>query len=699
MGVLRLMSTILRHKATKKALIENVPIIDYLLVDYNGNIHYVLQKTITELNEIIYYLYHQEIFSDEHTFTEEYATYASNMSIDEDDLLELIEEYQEDYQIGNTYAEVVSYLSNEENIIKIISNETINYTRSLIASLNRGFIKKVFIALDGVPSSAKIKEQRNRRYVGAQINNLQKDIIKKYKFSGYQIDLFYYRSMICSTTSLMKQIEEQLPHLNIDLDIEISFTNEKGEGEKKIMDAIRHQTEFDNYCVMSPDSDMIILMGLLSRDQNFINKKIYNFRIDYQKKNQYQFFDLKKLIDNFRIYYSNKLDTEISDEKMLDMLFMLLVFGNDFLPKIEPLDITDHFDDVCQKCLRLSTETHFIVNHKLNYKYLQLFFSSIKDIVTGYAIEQHLNNRYSNYTKLCHQLSINKNHMLNKHPDLKPIQVDHTNLHQQVKIVNEAYDKLMTHLKKNKIEKQFYDDFYDELNNCINSSYLLIVLPRLAHFPGSSNIANHKQFLIKLVKYFNENRDNPQIRFSCKLKLNTSSDSLKKSKTEYQKEMEKMRTMAEPYKTIFQISTIDLVAYDFENNQVEDLSSEYYQKYFAADTTKNKVVKDYLTGIEWLYQYYITNSNPDWTGWYYPYTHPPLIDDILIFLESEDMNTFHQTIEYPQNTMTNTDHYQFVTPNDYTQVGVSPNLSEVLHLFDGSGAPYLNRTQIRWHMI
>ena len=48
---------------------------------------------------------------------------------------------------------------------------------------------------------------------------------------------------------------------------------------------------------------------------------------------------------------------------------MLLVFGNDFLPKLEPLDITQHFDFVCESCLKISTTgLRIIENDKLNLK-------------------------------------------------------------------------------------------------------------------------------------------------------------------------------------------------------------------------------------------------------------------------------------------------------------------------------------------
>ena len=205
MGVLRLMGTILRHPATANALIENVPVIECLLIDYNANIHYILQKTITELNEILYFTYHHDnnikkmlnptIFN--------HNDYNLDLELSIEEIEDKIEQFNEDYGLGTTYSEINSNITNENFLINIIFHETINYTRTLICSLNKGWIKKVYLALDGTPSMAKIREQKNRRYIGAHMNNIKEEIVRKYKLKNekiYQIDLFGYRSMICAGT-------------------------------------------------------------------------------------------------------------------------------------------------------------------------------------------------------------------------------------------------------------------------------------------------------------------------------------------------------------------------------------------------------------------------------------------------------------------------------------------------------------------
>jgi len=112
------------------------------------------------------------------------------------------------------------------------------------------------------------------------------------------------------------------------------------------------------------------------------------------------------------------------------------------------------------------------------------------------------------------------------------------------------------------------------------------------------------------------------------------------------------------------------------------------------------LVVDYLTGIEWLYQYYITGAHHEWSGWQYKQTQPPLIDDIIRFLEnnSNPQEILDELLKScTENKMGPLEHYLYVTPNEYTKAGVAPNLSDVLHLIDGNGALYLNKCQIKWH--
>ena len=482
MGVFRLMVTLIKHPAMRDALILNVPLIECLLIDYNANIHYILQKTITQLNEILYYTYCRENMTGNTTMLHSQLSdpnqYQVDLELSLDELENVMEKYNDDYDLGMSYKEIKNKLSSGEYVYKIIFEETIKYTQLLICSLNKGWIKKVFIALDGMPSKAKMKEQRNRRYIGAHMNNIKEDITKKFKFNNnhiYQLDLFQYRSAICVGTEFMNNIQNALQHLDIGIDIEISTTDINGEGEKKIIHELNKYDSYDNFCIMSPDSDMLILTGLLNYNNKFSKKKFYTFRIDYMNKHQYQFFDLEQLVGNFRNYYSIRLNKTINENIMIDLFFMLFVFGNDFLPKLEPLDIVNHFDFVCESCLTISLSGHHLIeSNNLNYNFLLEFLKLINKDVIGLSIEGSLCEKYANYQKLCEKMSLDEDVLKEcpgeHHPMLKSIRVNYKNFSLRRRILINSYKSLISFLQKTIVNVNDFESLYKDINMDINDS-------------------------------------------------------------------------------------------------------------------------------------------------------------------------------------------------------------------------------------
>ena len=205
----------------------------------------------------------------------------------------------------------------------------------------------------------------------------------------------------------------------------------------------------------------------------------------------------------------------------------------------------------------------------------------------------------------------------------------------------------------------------------------------------------------------NCNQNLTEIKFHINLfsKNNNLTYDNQSNKTAYLIELEKINKSSEPYKSIFGLEDIKLFTYDLENNKLLDHRSNYYQMYVSSkmkiSDVKTMVFK-YISGIEWLYQYYITGKKMEWSGWYYPYTKPPLIDDVIDFLKNypncqEDIIKYLEN--YPENNMTISEHYKYVTPNEYTGANIAPNLSDVVHLIDGKGASYLNRCQFKWHEL
>ena len=143
---MRMMGTVLRHPATKDAILENVPVFQVLFLDENGNIHYSIQLTITQLNEILYFLYkkeHGEKINLEHRSIEkqvdqidtDHYNFETHYEIRE--LEELLDRYDDEYHIGRTYSEVKKNLSNETFLLEILFREDILYNERLNSSVNK----------------------------------------------------------------------------------------------------------------------------------------------------------------------------------------------------------------------------------------------------------------------------------------------------------------------------------------------------------------------------------------------------------------------------------------------------------------------------------------------------------------------------------------------------------------------------------
>lgn len=707
MGIFRFMGTLLKHPVMDGAISSEVPEIECLMLDYNANIHYILQKTITNLNQILYYTYRNKPLGAE------------------------LELYVVKYNLGVSYELMQEKLSIYENIIDIIFTETIKYTQELIADVNKSnLLKHIYFALDGVPSMAKMKEQKNRRYIGSYINQIKQKIVKEHIFGIddiFRIDLFYFRSMICAGTKFMEKIELALYNLDtksianlnqVNIKVDVSPVAIKGEGEKKIINAINKFTDiYNSICIMSPDSDMIILSSLLTHDAKFIGKKIYNFRIDYQNNNAYQFIDMHQLLQNMQIYYSNRIGTDVVTSYLLDAMFMLFVFGNDFLPKLEPFDITTDFDFVMDTCLNLSSRgKKFILNNgKLNYEYILDFFKIIEKASMNMAIMSYLNSIYQNYSKLILQLELTSDDLeLNHHhPYLHPIYIDHTNIIYNLNMVSTSFHKMINFIKSICVNEADMKNLYYDIHTNPPDSYMLLVMPKLVKFPGSVICGSDSfVFFSNLVTYIQKTKSINKIKFLGVIRIRKF-DSVPKKKlasnldldlnpeSEAYDQINRLDMSLEPYRSMFGIVPITLVKYDIYKNKLIDLRRNYYSKYCHISETNEKInmVENYLVGVEWLYQYYIQGVHLEYGGWSYDTVHSPLIPDIIFWLKK---NIKKQSILseklalYPMHDLTPIENYQLVTPNDYTGAGINPNVIDVISKIDGAGSMYLNKCQIVW---
>lgn len=684
MGVLKLQTTLLKHKASKGCIENNIPNFEVLMIDFNALIHYNFQLAIDKINEMMHYIKGQRQFD-----KVQIDEYVNLVNTDED--LEMYAEYlEENYNIGINYDEIKKNIKNEEFIVNLLIKETVKYVDRMIATLNKGHLKMVYIAIDGIASAAKMREQKDRRYINAYMQHIKEGIDMKYGLNNdvEQINLAYYKTMICAGTKMMNRLYEELKTIKYDFDIEISGPNEKGEGEKKIMTKFNELNHYSSFCIMSPDSDMVILTSL-----NNNPKKMYLFRIDYQKHETFIFLDQNKFVDNLIDYYSKLIDVKIMRSHMTCGFFMLVIFGNDFLPKLEPFDISKNMDIVFSIAIKTTFKTDFIIDGKLNYKYILDFFEELNFHTDKIAIERLFNNKYSNYDNICRSLSITQSDFdqCHHHKDLKPITVDYRNLDNRIHIIKSCYNHF-TDFIKHKWSRTDIETLYCDIHANIEDSYMLVVLPKICRF-DSCMTTNNYEFFKSLVKHVINNH-----KIQLRIKLLPRRHESVKVKDNYFNEIQKLNKSQEPYRSMFNLKSIDLITL---NDVMHDDRDNYYDKYIKINITgdeKINVIESYLAGIEFVFRYYIKNENEEWASWYYPWLQCPLIEDIISYIKNNDAESKINNImnKLPQHNITAEEKYLFITPNDFTKQGISPNVSDIIPFIRGEGAYYCNKAKIDW---
>jgi len=348
---------------------------DILFFDFNSIIHKISSQTISDLN----YLYKILLISHKFPsskliqfFTNKYKNYEKifYLSIDflntPSGILQLIDDLQ------------------KIDINTIIIHQIIKQIEYYISQITD--LQLIYISIDGVPSIGKIMEQRHRRYIGEIINHLNYQKIKSFKFPtelshDYPYDyLKYYETKfvfkklnISPNTVFMKKLVKSIKNHTFPIPIQINDDFISGEGEFKIINFIRTYSDLfinKKIIIYSPDADMILLSSILPHD-------IYILRFDQQNNIDYVMTTeiFKKNITKY-ITNDNKINQKIID----DIIFIFSVFGDDFLPKLECIQVNNHYDKILDIYKKIYITGNIIDNNNINLSQLQKFFNELDKI-------------------------------------------------------------------------------------------------------------------------------------------------------------------------------------------------------------------------------------------------------------------------------------------------------------------------------
>ena len=221
----------------------------------------------------------------------------------------------------------------EKQIIGAVCDKLVHYFR-VLAPQNR-----VFIAFDGVAPVAKMKQQRNRRYM-AWYQNTQ--------MTGFNT------AAITPGTEFMRALAEavktrfQTPAEFQVQDIIVSAADEPGEGEHKIYAYIRahadyHATPEQVTVVYGLDADLIMLTlnHLHLAPRMYLYRETPEFIKNLDKTlapNETYLLDIPAFAQCLRKELGQDLQTT-HDHLIPDYIFMCFLLGNDFLPHFPALNI------------------------------------------------------------------------------------------------------------------------------------------------------------------------------------------------------------------------------------------------------------------------------------------------------------------------------------------------------------------------
>ncbi|QKF94188.1 5'-3' exoribonuclease [Fadolivirus algeromassiliense] len=664
---------------------------DILLIDFNSIVHITSSAIIGDLNYILYQIINKS-YKNNQKVIQLFKTYKIKLNID-DDL-----NYED-------YLELLNTESLNEIILNKVKDFLINILINFVESKK---LKCLYIAVDGVPHKSKMLEQKKRRYMGTIINDLKSKIFNKYenelmdnknRYLFEKNKISWSKIYISPGTPFMEMLNKLLsgsfnkevkllcPRLK---DYIFSGSDEFGEGEKKIIDYAYMNNHYNNVTVYSPDSDMTLLCLILSN-------KVPNIKIlrHNQQENNYDIIDIDKLKHNIFNYIINSIKIDYKQDTVKldiisvisDIVFILTIFGNDFLPKIESFNVKYDFDKIIDKYIKMLVEnkySYIIQFNKVNQKSLLQIIRILHYDEGGNLQKTYMASHYQNYDKLKKIIGTN--------------QSDFT------KDILEFLDKLR------KLNEEIKDNNIDISKWIADESNFISKLIKLTKLENQYKPEiDHYEFIDNYVKYYKKHNQFPEVRvtfrrYSKSLKNPHHTTKLEKSldhldpnlkPVKYDEEIYKLDNMLDEYVKKLNATSLNLgyVAIDpntyiWKTEKVEKGVMRYYFDFFGINdiNIKNpelsKIVSEYIEGVVWVFDYYFNLkfnknkivNNPD--IWYYKHTHAPLLTQIYQYLKNQSneyldklQNNLHKYKVKESEYFKPQEHLMYVSPiNSYKEI-------------------------------
>jgi len=624
---------------------------NYLLIDFNSIVYITFPGILTSFNYVLYHIITNNIDNKTHKIIKKYNITLHDNPID--------------------FKKQFTQKLLENIIIDKVLEYIINMLKNYIISDN---LKHIYLAIDGVPSKAKLVEQKKRRYGGILFTLMREKIFKKHE-KDLKKDKIRYIFMknkitwstinITPGTLFMHKLNNALKSLkfrkiinktckNLEKYI-FSGSNEPGEGEHKIVNHLRKINKpKGKFIIYSPDGDFVILSMILHTELPSGNKITNLSILRYnQQRSNYAVIDIKKLSENIFQHILKQINIPDKDSVIRDISLIFSLFGNDFIPKILSLNIRYDFEKLINiyiGVLKKNNKRHLISHNGkkfiINQNFLLNIFKILKTDEGKNLQKVYMSNNYHNYERL-------KNIM----------GADHANFTQ---VLNDFLFNLRKFNKEiRSIVKSNIDNFINKWTKKDKETFIKKVKKFTKMGLDTRNI-NDADFIHSYIEYYNRQKKTPYIAINFIKKSKSLRDKYHKIKLEkkldyidtklkitpYDEEVYKLDNMLDEYTKKLNAQEldlgfidVDLHTYTFKSEKISKGVSRYYKTFFDIDNLEGKkmddLVQKYIDGLIWVLNWYFNNYDINYNRnnantWYYPYTQAPLTFQIYKHLEKND---------------------------------------------------------------
>lgn len=672
MGIKKFYSGLRINGVTKTAIITNfigkdhvdMLDIDHFLIDANAVIYTVSNIVCKTINSVFYYLL-VNIFKK----TDDDKTEFLENNLTDKQVIEFITKFKIKDEISNckSLIELINIFHNKFNFLymqRLVISESIKEMASMVTDNSNDKLKTILIAFDGLPPKAKMGQQKTRRYTNAieEIvhslilqDDYEKKIISKLNYLFEKQKIKFGTGQIAPGTGFMERLSKKLNSdsafdlftKNTDkIKLIISDSSEIGEGEKKIMNYIKkyHKNSNDNILVHSPDAD-VILLCILAPIENVLMLR------PNQQTSQDDMINIRELKENIFTFCSNYINKKIKknlDNKSFnricyDIAILSTIFGNDFLPKIETIDVDNNFEGmiISYSDTLIKQNENILKNNKnetvmftdyllkrVNKKYT-LNFTLLKDLLRKLLpvekdriVNDEFYNKYSKAGLL--KYVFEGSEYLSNETDL--------NIKNVEKVFKEfitTYNSLKMSIDQNKPLHEFIKNkkFMEALAKSIN-----IVINGVVY--DTLSVSNEKLIkLIKKHKKYNKNKRYPDL----KINLFTYSHSI--SQGFYKKEIVRKKKLKYEI-TLLQFD--ELLDEWYSGLDVKPINWKTYSEEYL-ENDPDKISKKYIIGLFWMVEQYCNETNY-LNNWTYIYKKSPLLKHLYNYLIKLDESEFYELV-------------------------------------------------------